>query len=122
MEPTFDTAKVAIAAGATYVARSAVSNPRHISEMIRGGLAHQGMAVVEVISNCHVNFGRRNVSAEPEEMIAWIARQTISPDIAQYMSAAELNGRLTVGVLQHLENQPEYVASYYQKANQLRGF
>jgi hypothetical protein len=38
------------------------------------------------------------------------------------MSAAELNGRLTVGVLQHLENQPEYVASYYQKANQLRGF
>lgn len=122
MEPTFDTAKVAIAAGATYVARSAVSNPRHISEMIRGGLAHQGMAVVEVISNCHVNFGRRNVSAEPEEMIAWIARQTVSPDIAQYMSAAELNGRLTVGVLQHLENQPEYVASYYQKANQLRGF
>ncbi|GIK39047.1 MAG: 2-oxoglutarate ferredoxin oxidoreductase subunit beta [Anaerolineae bacterium] len=122
MEPTFDTAKVAIAAGATYVARSAVSNPRHISEMIRGGLAHQGMAVVEVISNCHVNFGRRNVSAEPEEMIAWIARQTISPDIAQYMSAAELNGRLTVGVLQHLESQPEYVASYYQKANQLRGF
>jgi 2-oxoglutarate ferredoxin oxidoreductase subunit beta len=122
MEPTFDTAKVAIAAGATYVARSAVSNPRHISEMIRGGLAHQGMAVVEVISNCHVNFGRRNVSAEPEEMIAWIARQTISPDIAQYMSAAELNGRLTVGVLQHLENQPEYVASYYQKAKQLQGF
>lgn len=122
MEPTFDTAKVAIAAGATYVARSAVSNPRHISEMIRGALVHQGMAVVEVISNCHVNFGRRNVSAEPEEMIAWIARQTISPDIAQYMSAAELNGRLTVGVLQHLENQPEYVASYYQKANQLRGF
>lgn len=122
MEPTFDTAKVAIAAGATYVARSAVSNPRHISEMIRGGLAHQGMAVVEVISNCHVNFGRRNVSAEPEEMIAWIARQTISPDISQYMSAAELNGRLTVGVLQHLENQSEYVASYYQKANQLRGF
>ena len=120
MEPTFDTARVAIAAGATYVARSAVSNPRHIAEMMKGGLAHQGMAVVEVISNCHINFGRRNVSAEPEEMIAWIARQTISQDVAKYMSEAELNGRLTIGVLQQLEHRPEYVASYYQKAMQIR--
>ncbi len=115
MEPTFDTAKVAIAAGATYVARSTVSNPRHISEMIKGGLAHQGMAVVEVIANCHTNFGRHNVSGDAVEMINWIGRQAISQDIAQYMSQEEMQGRLVVGVLQHLENQPEYVANYYQK-------
>jgi 2-oxoglutarate ferredoxin oxidoreductase subunit beta len=122
IEPTFDAAKVAIAAGATFVARSAVSNPRHISEMIRRGLAHQGMAVVEVISNCHVNFGRRNVSPEPEELIIWIGRQTVSADIAQYMGDEELNGRLVVGVLQQLENRPEYVTSYYQKADEIKGF
>lgn len=122
LEPTFDTARVAIAAGATYVARSAVSNPRHISEMIKSGLAHPGMAVVEVISNCHVNFGRKNVSAEPEELIAWIGRQTVSPDIAQYMTEDELNSRLVVGVLQKIENRSEYAASYYQKAAEIRGF
>lgn len=121
LEPTFDAANVAIAAGATYVARSAVSNPRHISEMIKGGLAHQGMAVVEVISNCHVNFGRRNVSGEPEELVSWIGRQTISQDLAGYMTDEELNGRLVVGVLQHLKNQPEYVERYYQKAAEIRG-
>lgn len=120
LEPTFDAVKVAIAAGATYVARTAVSNPRHISEMVRGGLAHQGMAVIEVISNCHVNFGRRNVSGEPQELIAWIGRQTVSEDIAQYMAQDELDGRLVVGVLQHLTNRPEYVASYYQKAAEIR--
>ncbi len=121
MEPTFDAAQVAIAAGATYVARTAVSNPRHISEMVKGGLAHQGMAVVEVISNCHVNFGRRNVSGKPREMIAWIGRQTVSQDIARYMAAEEVDGRLVVGVLQHLHHRPEYAASYYQKAAQIRG-
>lgn len=121
MEPPFDAAKVAIAAGATYVARAAVSNPRHISEMIKGGLAHKGMAVVEVVSNCHVNFGRRNVSGEPEELIAWIGRQTVSADIAKYMYEEELSGRLIVGVLQQLDNRPEYVDSYYQKAAEIRG-
>lgn len=120
MEPTLDAAKVAIAAGASYVARSTVSNPRHISEMIKGGLAHQGMAVVEAVSNCHINFGRRNVSGEPEELITWIGRQSVSQDVAQYMTEDELNGRLVVGVLQHLQNRPEYTASYFQKAAEVR--
>jgi hypothetical protein len=51
--------------------------------MIKGGLAHRGMAVIEVVSNCHVNFGRRNVSPEPEELIAWIGRQSASPEVAR---------------------------------------
>lgn len=120
MEPTFDAAQLAIAAGASYVARSAVSNPRHISEMIKGGLAHQGMSVVEVISNCHVNFGRKNVSAEPEELIIWIGQQTVSQDVAQYLTGNELSGRLVVGVMQHQPDRPEYVASYYRKAAEIR--
>ncbi len=120
LEPTFDIGRVAIAAGATYVARAAVSNPRHISAMVKGGLAHPGMAVIEVISNCHVNFGRKNVSAEPQEMLVWIGRQTVSQDMAQYMEPAELQGRLVVGVLQHLEQYPEYVAGYYQKAAEIQ--
>ncbi len=120
LEPTLDAAKVAIAAGATYVARSTVSNPRHVSEMIKGGLTHSGMAVIEVMTNCHINFGRKNVTAEPEELVAWIGRQAISLDIAKYMNPEELKGRLVVGVLQHQKDQPEYVSSYYQKSAQIQ--
>jgi 2-oxoglutarate ferredoxin oxidoreductase subunit beta len=120
MEPTFDAGRVAIAAGATYVARSAVSNPRHISKMITGGLTHPGMSVVEIISNCHVNFGRYNVSPEPEELITWIGQRTVSQDLAQHLNETELDGRLVVGVLHQLEGHPEYAASYYQKANTIR--
>ncbi|MBI4447154.1 MAG: 2-oxoglutarate ferredoxin oxidoreductase subunit beta [Acidobacteria bacterium] len=120
LEPTFDTVNVAIAAGATYVARSAVSNPRHVTEMIKGGLAHSGMSVVEALSNCHINFGRRNVSGKPEELIAWISRQTVSHDIARYMDEEQLKGRVVVGVLHHVETRPEYVANYYEKAAAIR--
>jgi 2-oxoglutarate/2-oxoacid ferredoxin oxidoreductase subunit beta len=120
LEPAFDAANVAIAAGATYVARATVANPRHISQVIKGGLAHQGMSVVEVISNCHVNFGRRNVSGDPVELVTWIGKQSVSQDIAQYMAQEEVTGRLVVGVLQHLEDRPEYVASYYRKAAEIR--
>ncbi|MFQ5612801.1 MAG: 2-oxoglutarate ferredoxin oxidoreductase subunit beta [Anaerolineae bacterium] len=121
LEPTFDVAKVAIASGATYVARATVANPRHISELIKRGLTHQGMSVVEIISNCHVNFGRRNVSRDPVEMVSWISRQSVSQDIARYLAEDELDGRLVVGVLQHVKGRPEYVASYYQKAAEIRG-
>ncbi|MFQ5419378.1 MAG: 2-oxoglutarate ferredoxin oxidoreductase subunit beta [Anaerolineae bacterium] len=120
IEPTLDAAKVAIAAGATYVARAAVSNPRHISKLIKGGMAHKGTAVIEVISNCHVNFGRRNVSGEPEELIAWIGRQTISPEFAQYLNDEEQQGRLVVGLLHHDTKKPEYAERYYQKAAEIR--
>ncbi len=120
LEPAFDAASVAIAAGATYVARSAVSNPRHISRMIAGGLTHRGMSVIEIISNCHVNFGRYNVSPEPEELIAWIGQRTVSQDMAQHLTEAELDGRLVVGVLHQVEGRPEYVTSYYQKAAAIR--
>ncbi len=120
VEPTLDTVAVTKAAGATYVARTAVSNPRHISDMIKGGLAHKGMAVIEVVSNCHINFGRHNVSGKPEEMIAWIGRRTVSPDTAQYLNEAEKRERLVVGVLHQVDGRPEYVDSYYQKAAQIR--
>jgi 2-oxoglutarate ferredoxin oxidoreductase subunit beta len=120
IEPNFDAAELAMAAGATYVARSAVSNPRHISEMIKGGLAHKGMSVVEVISNCHVNFGRRNVSGEPDELIAWIGRRTVTPEIAKYLDEGELRQRLVVGVLRQFQDRPEYVDTYFQKAAEIR--
>ncbi len=119
-EPVFDATKLAIAAGATYVARSTVSNPRHISEMVKGGLAHSGMSVIEVISNCHINFGRRNVSGDAVELINWIGDQAVSQEVAQYMTDDELHDRVVIGVLQHLKNQPEYVAGYYEKMAQIQ--
>lgn len=50
---------LALAAGATYVARGFSGDPKHLSELIAGGLKHRGFALVDVFSPCvtynHVN-------------------------------------------------------------------
>lgn len=120
LEMPFDTVKLAIASGATYVARSTVSNPRHISQMIEGGLRHSGFSVIEVISNCHINYGRNNVSGKPEEFMEWIATNTLSKSIAQHLSSEETDDKMIIGVLHHTEEQPEYVSTYFQKNDEIR--
>lgn len=43
---------LAIAAGATYVARGFTGQPKHLAELIKGGIRHQGFALIDVFSPC----------------------------------------------------------------------
>src|SRR6266513_3007506 len=50
---------LAIAAGATYVARGFTGQIRHLTELIKGGIQHKGFAVIDTFSPC-VTFNRDN--------------------------------------------------------------
>ncbi|MBM4416825.1 MAG: 2-oxoacid:ferredoxin oxidoreductase subunit beta [Chloroflexi bacterium] len=50
---------VAIAAGATYVARGYTGQIRHLVELIKGGITHKGFALIDCFSPC-VTFNRDN--------------------------------------------------------------
>ncbi|MGC9780766.1 MAG: 2-oxoacid:ferredoxin oxidoreductase subunit beta [Candidatus Heimdallarchaeota archaeon] len=56
----FNLSHIAIANGATFCARYTVYEYIQLSKAIARGMNHQGFSFIEVISNCHVNFGRRN--------------------------------------------------------------
>lgn len=56
----FNLSHVAIANGATFCARYTVYEFIQLAKAIGRGMTHQGFSFIEVISNCHVNFGRRN--------------------------------------------------------------
>ena len=56
----FNLSHIAIANGATFCARYTVYEFLQLSKAIARGMNHQGFSFIEVISNCHVNFGRRN--------------------------------------------------------------
>lgn len=43
---------IALAAGATYVARAFSGDPVHMAEMIKGGIQHKGFAIIDVFSPC----------------------------------------------------------------------
>ena len=50
--PPIDTCALAIQLGATYVARSFSGDKRQLSALIKGALAHNGTAMLDVISPC----------------------------------------------------------------------
>ena len=50
---------LAISAGATYAARGFSGDPMHLAELIKGGIAHRGFALIDVFSPC-VTFNHDN--------------------------------------------------------------
>jgi 2-oxoglutarate ferredoxin oxidoreductase subunit beta len=43
---------VALAAGATFVARTADNDPKHMTQVFEAAASHKGVAVVEILQNC----------------------------------------------------------------------
>jgi len=54
---------LAIAAGATYVARGYTGQVKHLVELIKGGIEHRGFALIDVISPC-VSFNDHDGSTK----------------------------------------------------------
>ena len=103
VEHAFSIAELAVAAGASFVARSTVYHATHLEKMIRQAIEKKGFSVMEVISNCHVQHGRRNKLGGAVEMIKGFKEQAITVEKAAKMSAEELEGRITIGVLADVE-------------------
>ncbi|RJP74915.1 MAG: 2-oxoglutarate ferredoxin oxidoreductase subunit beta [Candidatus Zixiibacteriota bacterium] len=112
IDPSFDLAQLAIGAGATYVARGSVDNARMVQKYIRDGLAHHGFSVIEVLSNCHTQYGRRNKMSDPITMVDWIASQVVPRNKAEKMSPEELQGKIITGELHRNAERPEYTDEY----------
>jgi len=110
----FDIAELVKGAGASYVARGHVGSAVQLERLIRGGLSHKGFAVIEALSNCHTQYGRRNRLADPNDLINHIAENTVNVRQASKMDPKEMEGKLAVGLLHKDEDRPEYCESYEQ--------
>jgi 2-oxoglutarate ferredoxin oxidoreductase subunit beta len=67
---------LARAAGASFYARATVNHTASLIKMIERALTISGFALVEVISNCHVLYGKMNEMAEASKMIAAMDEDT----------------------------------------------
>jgi 2-oxoglutarate ferredoxin oxidoreductase subunit beta len=108
MDPCFDLTDLAKGAGATYVARGQVANGIQLEKLIRDGLAHHGFAVIDALSNCHTQFGRRNKLPDPMQLIRHIQETTVPMARAAKMSSQELEGKFVVGELYRNTDRPEF--------------
>lgn len=112
IDPNFDAAKLATAAGATFVGRETVINPTRIEKMLIEGFKHEGYSFFDIFSNCHINLGRKNKMGEATQMVKWIDDRTVSRAKFDTLSDEEKKGKFPTGVLFKDENRIEYCKAY----------
>jgi 2-oxoglutarate ferredoxin oxidoreductase subunit beta len=79
--------------------------------VIKKSFQHKGFSVVEVISNCHVNLGRRNKMKDPIAMNRWIASRSVTK--AEYEKLEDKEHKYPVGILKEDEERLEYSELYH---------
>jgi 2-oxoglutarate ferredoxin oxidoreductase subunit beta len=96
-EHPLDTAKLAVTAGACYVARWTTTNTNELKESIKKALNMKGFRFIEVVSQCPTAFGRRAGFKDAGEMLKWFKENAVLIPLAEKMSESELTTRIVVG-------------------------
>jgi 2-oxoglutarate/2-oxoacid ferredoxin oxidoreductase subunit beta len=115
IEPKFMASELLIAAKASFVARETVVRPLPLKQMIKKSFEHKGFSVVEVISNCHINLGRRNKLKDPLTMDKWIASRTVTQAEYEKLSTDERAHKYPIGVLLEDKERLEYTELYFNQ-------
>lgn len=120
IDPTFDTCKLAIAAGASFVARETMLDPKKLEKMLIKAMEHKGFSMAEVLSNCHINLGRKNKMVSAMENLNWIDSITAPKKKYDEMSKEEQLNILPTGILKQDTEADEYCEMYaeIQKVHQ----
>ena len=103
VEHAFSIAELAATAGASFVARSTVYHAAHLEEMIKLAIKKRGFSVMEIISNCHVQYGKKNKLGGAVQMINSYKENAVKVEKAANMTPEELEGKITIGVLADVE-------------------
>jgi 2-oxoglutarate ferredoxin oxidoreductase subunit beta len=96
-EYEFDISELVKAAGASYVARWTTYHPRQMTKSIKKGIQKKGFAMIEVITQCPVQYGRVSKQGSAVNMMKNYKQNGIRIEKAAKMTAAELEGKIVEG-------------------------
>ena len=99
IDPTFNATELATAAGASFVARETVLSPKKLEKIFVEGFKHKGFSFFDILSNCHVNLGRKNKMASAMDNLNWIDSITVSKKKYDNLSEEERLNLLPTGIL-----------------------
>lgn len=98
---TFDICKLSEAAGATYIARSTVAHYKQLVNVIRKSFDNKGFSIVDALTICPVQFGRRNSLKKPYDMVMDLRNKVNEKSDSKYET----------GILKDIRG-PEYIEEY----------
>ncbi len=113
VEEGFDICRLAIAAGASFVARATPYNPVQMRSLIKQGIGVRGFSIIEIMVACPTHFGRLNRQGTPAQMMELMKNTSLPADQAAKLSEEELRGRIVTGVLRNYPREDYYTR--YQK-------
>jgi len=120
IDPTFNTCNLAIASGASFVARETMIEPKKLEKVLIKAMEHKGFSMMEVLSNCHINLGRKNKMMSAMANLEWIDSITVSKKKYDTLSEEEQLNLLPTGILKQDTEAKEYCEMYaeIQKVHQ----
>lgn len=101
---------LALAAGATFVARSWSGDLQHLTETIVRALGHRGYALIDVFQPC-VTFNRQNSYDYYRPRVYKLQDDPdydVTDKMAAFAKAQEWGDRIPIGVFYQVEDRPSY--------------
>ncbi|MBN2385706.1 MAG: 2-oxoacid:ferredoxin oxidoreductase subunit beta [Anaerolineales bacterium] len=122
IEPPFPVCELAIAAGASYVARSTVYHALELDKYLTEAIAKDGFSLIEAVSYCHTTFGRLNKLGTAADMMRALKENTIARTAFERLPPEEqaANTKIVRGNFVNIE-RPQYTAIYANLISEVRG-
>lgn len=100
LEPELNPLQIAIASGATFVARAYVGDQEHFQAVLTAAVRHKGFAVIDVLQPC-VIWNKVQTWQSWEQSVYRISKKHDTHNVAQaYALAAEQSGqRIPIGII-----------------------
>jgi len=122
VEPPFPICELAIAAGATYVARSTVYHALELDKYLAEAIAKDGFSVVEAVSYCHTTYGRLNKLGTAADMMRTLKDNSIARAAFERLTPAEqaANTKILRGNFINVD-RPQYTNTYADLITRVQG-
>ena len=99
IEQDFKISELAVTAGAVFVGRGTVYHAKLLDDLMEKAFLKPGFSVVEVVSHCHVQYGRQNRLGSAVEMMEWQRDHAVPVEKALKMKSGEREDKIIIGVL-----------------------
>jgi 2-oxoglutarate ferredoxin oxidoreductase subunit beta len=96
-EEPLDASRLAVTAGACYVARWTTIHQNELKESIKKAIQIKGFRFIEVVSQCPTAFGRRIGLKDAGEMLKWFKENSVPIEQEKDVNERALAGKIIVG-------------------------
>lgn len=97
LEKSFDIVKLTSAAGANGVSRGTVFHVNTLDRLVREAIMRPGFNLVEILTPCHTQYGRKNRFKSAVDMYKWLKTNALPVEKYEKLKPEAREGRIPIG-------------------------